>query len=113
MNAKRLTVQRVTIMVLVLVLGGIGGKDLLSGRVHAAPQAPSATATLYPGGSVTSGYLETLWGGTGSARVLAPQTFLFGNGIPAPNLNPLNNSNSWRSLAPAGGSVQLGVLQSR
>jgi hypothetical protein len=107
MNAKRLTVQRVTIMVLVLVLGGIGGKDLLSGRVHAAPQAPSATATLYPGGSVTSGYLETLWGGTGSARVLAPQTFLFGNGIPAPDLNPLNNSNSWRSLAPAGGSVQF------
>jgi len=48
MNAKRLTVQQVTMMVLVLVLGGIGGKDLLSGRVHAAPQAPSATATLSP-----------------------------------------------------------------
>ena len=99
--------------VLVLVLGVFGAGALPPGYAQAAPQSPNATATLYPGGSVTSGYLETLWGGTGSARVLAPQTFLFGNGIPAPNLNPLNNSNSWRSLAPAGGSVQLGVLQSR
>jgi len=107
MNAKRTTAYRVTMMVLVLVLGGIGGKDLLSGRVHAAPQAPSATATLYPGGSVTSGHLETLWGGPTSSRVLAPQTFLFGNGIPAPDLNSLDNSNSWRSLVPPGGSVQF------
>jgi hypothetical protein len=93
--------------VLVLVSGVFGVGALPPGHAQAAPQSPNATATLYPGGSVTSGYLETLWGGTGSARVLAPQTFLFGNGIPAPNLNPLSNSNSWRSLAPAGGSVQF------
>ena len=93
--------------VLVLVLGVFGAGALPPGYAQAAPQSPNATATLYPGGSVTSGYLETLWGGTGSSRVLAPQTFLFGNGIPAPNLNPLSNSNSWRSVAPAGGSVQF------
>ncbi|WP_169238740.1 DUF7507 domain-containing protein [Candidatus Roseilinea sp. NK_OTU-006] len=76
-----------------------------------APQAPAASATLYPGGSVVSGYLETIWGGSGSARVLAPQTFLFGNGIPAPDLNIQalqgGGSNSWRATNISGGSVQF------
>ncbi len=76
-----------------------------------APQAPAASASLYPGGSVTSGFLETIWGGSGSARVLAPQTFLFGNGIPAPDLNIQalqgSGSNSWRATNVSGGSVQF------
>lgn len=82
----------------------LAGGMLLAGLLGtapavSAPNAPAASANLYPGGSVTAGYLETIWGGSGSSRVLAPQTYLFGNGIPAPDLNIQglqgSGSNSW------------------